>query len=61
MNTKRITTNVKKVIENKRAACQLTYVITAINDFVLIGNDRVKPEHFKMMFPIELITNNIYL
>ena len=61
MNAKRITTNVKKVLENKQAANRLTYVISPTDEFILIGNDRVKPGHFKMMYPVELITNNIYL
>ncbi len=54
-------TNIKKVIENTKVLNCTTYVITPIDEFIMIGKDRVKPEHFKMMFPTKLITQNVYL
>ncbi len=54
-------TNVSEVIENRKKVNATTFVITPNDGFYMVGNDRVKPEHLKMMFPTKLIAQNVYL
>ncbi len=54
-------TNIKKVLQNKEAVSKVTYVITPSDEFIMIGQVRANDNRFKVMLPVILLTENIYL
>lgn len=61
MNAKRITTNVKQKINNQAAHRAATFVISLYGEYYLYRGDKIKPEHFKMMFPLKTLKIPVYL
>lgn len=58
---KRITTNVKEKITNQVVHRDATFVINPSGEHYLYRGDKIKPEHFKMMFPVETFQTPVYL
>ncbi len=53
MNAKRITTNIKTIIANKMERNKATFVQSGGKAYYEYKGDRIAPEHFAMMLPIE--------
>jgi hypothetical protein len=57
----RLTTNVKQVIKNKLERAKSTFRIEGDKSLVIYKGERLKPEQFERMFPIEPKQQIIYL
>lgn len=56
-----ISTNIKDVIRNKELRNEATYVITHKGEeYWLLRGDKIKPGHFELMFPIQVIQTKNY-
>ena len=53
MNAKRVTINIKTIIANKIERNKATYVSCRGKSYYEYKGDRIAPEHFAMMLPIE--------
>ena len=53
MNAKRIKTNIKTIIANKIERNKATYIESNGKCYYEYKGDRISPEHFAMMLPIE--------
>lgn len=60
MTKQRQTSNIAQVIKNKIERMKATFVFNSNGSYYLYRGDKIKPEHFVMMFPIEPVKTIVY-
>lgn len=57
MATKKITTNIINVVQNKIKRAAATFVVSPQGNYYLYNGDRIKEKHFEMMLPVQVKRN----